>query len=149
MSATWRCTQFADPQAAGIGRLQEHPVAARPRRVEQRTHLLDTEHGWNGSRSLAIGDEWHRLDAAQRGAVEEPQRRHDLVELTPRHALFEQVELERAEMLDAELIGRPVEVVGKPGDAGDIRFDGPGGVVAEAKIVDEPLPKRGHGAAPR
>ena len=57
--------------------------------------------------------------------------------------------MKRAEFFDAELIRGPVEVFGEPGDAGDVRFDGAGRIIAEAQIVDEPLPKRGHEAAPR
>ena len=91
----------------------------------------------------------HGVRTVQRRAVEEPQGADDDVEQAPRHLLFEEVQLELAEVFDAELIRRPVEVFGEPGDPGDVRFDGAGRVIAKAKVVDEPLPKRGHGAAPR
>ena len=86
---------------------------------------------------LAVRDERDGLRAAEGDGVEEPKAAHDLVELAPGGAGVHQVDLEGPQVVGPELVGGPAEVLGELGHPGHVGLDGPGGVVADAQVVDE------------
>src|SRR5262249_53786214 len=141
--------QFAAPQAAGIGELQEHALAAGPGGVDQEQDFVRTEDRGQGPRLFAVGDDVDQFRLAEGGAIEEAQGADDLVVPTPGSLLLEQVDLERAHVLSAQVGRGAVEVPGETDDTGDISMDGLGRIVADTQVVDETLSKRGQERSPR
>jgi len=92
---------------------------------------------------LGLPGERDVLDQArplERGAVEEPQRAHRLIERAPGHPLgLDQMSLVRPDVLGPQGGGRLPDVPGEPGHAVDVTVDGARGVVPGAEIRDHPL----------
>ena len=69
--------------------------------------------------------------------VEEAQSADGLVEAAPGALLFfDEIDLVGADVFGAEVFGRPFEVAGEKGDAVNVGFQCPRGVVAQTEVFE-------------
>jgi hypothetical protein len=139
--------QLAQPQPAPVGDAEHQPVASGRDGGEEAADLGRGEDDGEGPGLPGERDERDDLGPAEDVSVEEPEGAGGLVEPAPGGGGGDEVELVVAEVVGGELVGRSGEVAGGVGDAGDVRLDGAGGVVAAGQLVDQPAAERGPGSS--
>ena len=99
-----------DPEAGDLRHAQPGRVGGRQRGaglqardgLEEPHHLVGAQHHRQPPRLAGVGDPLGDLRHPERDAIEEPQRRHRLVEARPGHALRREVDLIGANVLQRQ-----------------------------------------------
>jgi hypothetical protein len=137
---------LAEAESAGVGGAEKHAKGASVDSVEKAGDLLGRANEGEFARPLAVGKAWH--DALPRTGylIEEAQGGDGLVVGGPGNLLFlKKVEDVTMGMVEAELVGRLVEIKSVLLELEDVDLDGVGGAVAELEIFDETLAQSSHG----
>ena len=140
-----------DPQPGGIGCRQRGAGLQAGHGLEEPHHLVGAQHHRQTPRLAGVGDPLGDLRHPERHAVEEPQRRHRLVEARPCHALRREVDLIGANVLQRQRLRgsaeEPAELRHRV-DVGSLRRRRE---VADRHVLDHAATKRaglGHRKAP-
>jgi hypothetical protein len=99
-----------DPETGDLRHAQPGRVGGRQRRarlqarhgLEEPHHLIGAQHHRQTPRLAGVGDPLGDLRHPDRDAIEEPQRRHRLVQARPGHALRREVDLIGANVLQRQ-----------------------------------------------
>ena len=136
---------FRDTQPGAIHGGKNRAMPKVRRRFEQGLDLALAEN--DGELLLVPGQrKMFDIDEAMQGmAIEEAQPADGLnIGGLLYVLLIEQVQLPRADLFRAELVGRLVEVFGEFGDRADIAFHGCRRIVTDTEIFQHPLSECSH-----
>jgi hypothetical protein len=111
-------------------------------RFQKADHLGGVQHDRQLARLPSVGNPLRDRLEPQRHAVEEPQRADRLVQRRPRDALRHQLDLERADVLEAEAVRRATEIAAELRDGVDVRSLGRRRQIADRHVLDHATTQR-------
>jgi hypothetical protein len=133
---------LAGAQACTVGRGQGGAVAQAGNRFEEAHDLVGAEHHRQPLRLARRDDALDRVAPPQRGAVEEPQGAHGLVDVRPRALLADQVQLVGAHLLKAQPLRGTPEIPAELGDGIEVGLLRRRREIADHHVVDHPPTQR-------
>ena len=132
------------PQPCGIGGGQRDASFETRDGFKKANDFIGAQHGRQLARLTGVGDPLRDRLAAERYAVEETQRAHDLIERRPGDALRNQMHLVGADVFQPEPIRRGAEISAEFRDCVDVRLLGRWRQIADGHILNHPATQRAH-----
>ena len=130
---------LADPQPAAVSEPEHESVATRWDSIQEAADLAGCEHDRERLGHPGEGNERDELGSVEDDSVKEPEGTGDLIEEAPGDRLGDQMELKIAELVRGETVRTAPEVLGRPGDRGDVSLDRVFGEIATGEFVNESL----------
>ena len=132
------------PQACGIGRGQRDPSLEARDGFEKAHDFVSAQHRRQLARLAGVGDPLRDRLVAERHAVEETQRAHDLIERRPGNPFRDQMHLVGADVFQPEPIRRMAEISAELRNRVDVRLLRRRRQIADRHVLDHPATQRAH-----
>jgi len=130
---------LAGPQPAATCEPEHESVATGCNAIQEALDLGRCEDDWEGPGHPGEGNQRDELGSIEDDSVKEPEGTGDLIEEAPGDRLGDQMELKIAELVRGETVRTAPEVLGRPGDCGDVSLDRVFGEIATGEFVNESL----------